>query len=885
MNLLQSLLTGVLMGTVLLTGATPMVQAAQGDLAPDLLSGKPEQVVRLANGLSVLVLKDARFPLVSTRLYVGAGSTYEKPEEAGISHVLEHMVFKGTTTRPKNAISQEVEAAGGYLNAATSYDYTVYITDMPDRHWKLGMDVVRDMAFNPSLDPAELESEKDVIVAELKRGEDDPGSRMFKNLISRSLQGTTYEHPVIGFEKTVRSLTVQNLRDYIARYYQPQNMLLVVVGNVEPTDVLAEAERQFGSYRNTSALPERLPLEVQKLPLSNKTPVVVEPGPWNKVYLAAALPVPGSASYQSVSLDALAYLLGGDRTSLFYRTFKYERQLVDSIHVSNIGFEGVGLFLVMAELNADKVGQFWKELAETFSGLKATNFTEQELERARLNLEDSLYRSKETLPGLASKLGFFQFFLGGEQGERNTVEAIRNVNATALQAVLDTWIHPDRLTATVLSPEGAAIPDLNAILASSWKGDTRSSGMTEAETGKTEIVQLGEGRTVVLIPDATLPYFSMNLAFSGGETLLDPSEQGLAALTSSVLTKETARYNASELQAFLSDRAASLGASSGMKRFTVSLTGPSRFNEDLFGLLKELVQNPVFSAEETARSVHDQIAAIRSREDQPLELAFRRLMPFLFPHSPCGYLQLGEIADVEKYTQDNVRSYWNRQKTRPWVLAIAGQFNREEVLNLARALPVPASPMLPPQEPQWTTEKALDIPMPDRKQAHLMLVFRTAPDTSPDAPTLNLLETTLSGMGGPLFRELRDRQGLGYTVTAFGQQNDELGMLVFYIGTEPDKLAQAEEGFRKIIADLQQNLLPASELNRGKNQLEGDYYRGLQSLGARAREAASLTLAGRPLSFTRDQIERSKDVTPEQIREIAKKYLIPGSEYTIKVLP
>ena len=195
MHLLQSLLTGVLMATVLCVGGTRTVQAA--DIAPELLSGKQEQVVRLSNGLSVLVLKDTRFPLVSTRLYVGAGSTYERPEEAGISHVLEHMVFKGTTTRPKNAISQEVEAAGGYLNAATSYDYTVYITDMPDRHWKLGMDVVRDMAFNPTLDPAELESEKDVIVAELKRGEDDPGSRLFKNLLSRALQGTAYEHPVL----------------------------------------------------------------------------------------------------------------------------------------------------------------------------------------------------------------------------------------------------------------------------------------------------------------------------------------------------------------------------------------------------------------------------------------------------------------------------------------------------------------------------------------------------------------------------------------------------------------------------------------------------------------------------------------------------------------
>ncbi|MFQ9865724.1 MAG: M16 family metallopeptidase [Bilophila wadsworthia] len=145
----MSLFLGVAAGAAI---AAPSPSSGASDIVPvipDPLSGKEEQVTKLPNGLSVLILKDTRFPLVSTRLYVHAGSSYETPDQAGISHVLEHMVFKGTDSRPKSAISQEVESAGGYLNAATSYDYTVYITDMPDRHWKLGMDVVRDMAFHP----------------------------------------------------------------------------------------------------------------------------------------------------------------------------------------------------------------------------------------------------------------------------------------------------------------------------------------------------------------------------------------------------------------------------------------------------------------------------------------------------------------------------------------------------------------------------------------------------------------------------------------------------------------------------------------------------------------------------------------------------------------
>ena len=589
----MSLFLGVAAGAAI---AAPSPSSGASDIVPvipDPLSGKEEQVTKLPNGLSVLILKDTRFPLVSTRLYVHAGSSYETPDQAGISHVLEHMVFKGTDSRPKSAISQEVESAGGYLNAATSYDYTVYITDMPDRHWKLGMDVVRDMAFHPTLDPQELESEKNVIVAELQRGEDDPGSRMFKTLLADTLKGTPYDRPIIGYEKTIRALTTQNLRDYIAKYYQPQNMLLVVVGNVDPAEVLTEAEKMFAPYKNTTPLKEVMPYEADRPPLPGSKPaLVVQPGPWNKVYLAAALPVPGSSSYQSATLDVLAYLLGGDRTSLFYKTYKYERQLVDSISVSNVSFERIGAFVVTAELDADKVEPFWTSLTKDFAALDASTFTPEQLERAKLNLEDDLYRSKETLSGLASKIGYFQFFMGGDQGERNAIEALRNVDNSMLKQVLAAWVQPNRLTTVVLPPKDAKMPDMQAILDKEWKSGAKASAAKTAEAGKTEVIDLGKGRTVVLIPDKTLPYVSANLTYSGGDALLKPSEQGLSALVSNVLTKGTAKRSATEMQAFLADRAAGLAASAGRKTFSVNLTTPARFNKDLFDLLGAVVPAP-----------------------------------------------------------------------------------------------------------------------------------------------------------------------------------------------------------------------------------------------------------------------------------------------------
>ena len=170
-------------------------------------------VTKLKNGLTVLIQEDRRFPLVSTRLYVHAGSGYEDPKEAGISHVLEHMVFKGTENYPKGQIAATIEELGGYLNAATSFDYTVYISDLPADAWKTGLKVLRDQAFYPTIDAAELESEKEVVISELERGEDSPFGLLFKKLQQQTMKGTTYAWPIIGYRDTIKAIT----RDDIIR--------------------------------------------------------------------------------------------------------------------------------------------------------------------------------------------------------------------------------------------------------------------------------------------------------------------------------------------------------------------------------------------------------------------------------------------------------------------------------------------------------------------------------------------------------------------------------------------------------------------------------------------------------------------------------------------
>ena len=875
----------LLLGILLL----PQLAAAAPQAAPanPSTSGNDTMLVRLKNGLTVYIIRDSRFPLVCTRLYVGTGSANETAEQAGISHVLEHMVFKGTEKRPKGQVARDVESLGGYLNAATSFDKTWYITDMPAKHWKTGMDVVKDMAFHPSLDPAELEAEKDVIVSELKGGDDTPTRRLFEDLQVAGLAHTVYGRPIIGFEKTIRAVTADDLRAYIRTWYQPQNMMLLVAGDIDPKAVLAHAEELFGDLKNDAILPEPAPVRLEGA--AGGPRVEVTRGPWNKVYLGIALPAPALGDQRSIDLDVLAYALGGDGTSQFYRKYRYEKQLVDSISVGNMSLDRAGLFYMVAQLDADKVEPFWQEFTRDLAALDAGKITPDVIERARFNYEDGMDRASETLDGLTSWKATVQFELGGPQGEANVRHALAAVDSARLRQAQDLWLRPDQVRVRVLAPEKAQLPDLDAILQCNWPApaaERQKAAAAAKKVGKREIVDLGQGRTVILQPDRTIPYVSLEILRPGGNALLKPADQGLAQLTAATLTDGCGTRDLDAMERFVAERAASLSASAGVQSFTVSLTGPARFNADYFALLGDLLHKPTFAEKDVRRQADTLKAALVRRQDNPMSFMGSKINGFLFPGGqPYGFDGLGTAENQDRFGPGDVQAFWKQQNAQPWILSVAGDFDREKVLAFARSLPVPTASAVDVAQPSWGADKRLPLSLPGRQQAHLLLAFHAVPLDHPDAPALMLLESVLSGQSGLLFNKLRDEQGLGYTVTAFYRSLPKAGFMAFYIGTTPRNLDVARQGFSGIIKDIKTDLLPADLLAKGLNRMEGSYYRGRQSLGARADEAASERLLGQPQDFQKRLLEKAAKVTPEQLREVARKYLLVDNMYEVTLLP
>lgn len=856
-----------------------------------------KKTFQLANGLRVILQKDDRFPLVSLRLYVRAGSAYETPKEAGISHVLEHMVFKGSKNYGDGEIAREIERNGGYLNAFTSFDQTGYVIDLPSSTWEKGLSVLKEMAFLPNFTSEHLASEKEVIVAELKRGHDSPGNVLFTQMIDGMFSGSPYAHPIIGYEETIRSFTVQNLYDYHEKWYQPQAMTLVICGNIDLNSAEKQVSSHFGSFTNDLDITPPL----RRSPGSSGPMADIQKGPWQKIRLTLAFPAPNLRDNKAIYLDLLTHIIGGDQTSPLFKKYKYDKRLVDSISMQNYSFEESGLVFVMATLEPENIKPFWLELLQDMR--QGFHFDKEDLARAQFALQDSFYRSRETLEGYASQIGHFNFYFSGATDAQNYLTTISTASLDTLNELYtETFqsqqagifgIIPEGMVFDQVTGDGAQVKNqdleswLMAELSNQWPAASspQEAARDEQTALQQEVITLDNGCSLILTPDATLPYISATMLFDGGEALLTPTKQGLGALTANVLTRGTKTKDYSAIQTFLADRAASLTASSNRQTFGLSFSSPSQYTQDLFALVNEVITAPAFSEGETDRAKENLQAAIIRSEEQPLSLAFRHLTAFLYPRHPYGFLQLGTPESIASFTHADLQAHWQAQRSYPWTLSVCGDFSKKDIVELARQLPSPAKTMRPLPPPSLTQEKELTLYLTDRQQAHLFLIFPIPGINTPDEAGLELLTNILAGQSGILFNELRDKQGLGYTVTAFPWKTQNAGALIFYIGTKPDSIQKAHSGFKEIISSLKTTPLDTLTLDRGKNILSGEYYRERQSLSARSAEGATLTAFGLPLDFKSSLITQSQVLTANDIQQIAQKYLNGDKSFILKILP
>ncbi|HEX2574598.1 MAG TPA: pitrilysin family protein [Polyangia bacterium] len=859
---------------------------------------------QLGNGLHVILQESHLAPVVAFQAWVGVGSADEPEELAGIAHVFEHMLFKGTARRGVGQIAHEVESSGGEINAWTSFDETVYHLVMSSRYFDTGLDIITDALRNSSFDPAELERELKVVREEVKQGEDAPSRVATQRLFARAYTKHPYRRPVIGYARTVERFTREELLRFFHEHYVASNITLVVVGDFDTPAARRQIEALWGDA------PRGAPVRLVPRP---EEPVQTEPravagrGDVRELHLSIAFHIPGLVHPDASALDVGAILLGQGDSSRLVREVKRNRQVVTDAYAYAYSPRDPGLLVAGATLPPGQLDVAFDALLDEILRLGREEVTPEELDKAKAIVESDAVYQKETVQGMARKLGFYRAVAGSLEHEAEYQRQVRDLGPRQLREALARYLRPENATVALLGPaqvvpqgdETQVEAHLVARLRAAWERAERRWGAPQVVADDVVREVLPSGTRVVVYRDTSVPLVAMRAVWEGGLRAEDERTNGVTNLIASLITRGTHTRSADALAHEVESMAGSIGGFSGRNSFGIRAEVMARHWERGLDILLDCVLHPRLSEEELEKERRQVLEELHTQEDSISSVTFRLFAQALYPRHPYRMDPLGTPESVGALTRAQLVDYYRRHfPPSRMTLAIVGDVDPAAVLARLRAAlgatpgEVPGLTLAPPL-PRVTSAAAHDAPREPRRvekflnkqQAHLVIGFPGTTISSPDRFALELLATILSGQGGRLFVELRDKRGLAYRVSAFSIEGLDPGYFAVYIATSPTNLEVAQAAIRDELNKVMDHLVGAGELERAKRYLAGAHDISLQRRSALASAISFNECYGLGWDEYRRYSTAILGVTAEEVRRVAREYLAPERAVVAVVRP
>ena len=841
--------------------------------------------------MTVVLEQQRQAPVVAFQVWVKVGSADESPEEVGLAHLHEHMLFKGTGRRGLGEIARSIEAHGGEINAWTSFDQTVYHVVMASRHARQGLDVLADAVRNSAFEAGELTREIEVVCEEIKRSLDMPSRRASKTLFAEAFRTHPYGRPVIGFEADVRAHTRERVLSFYGKHYQPSNIVLSAVGDFEEAELRSQVEELFGGNWARAELPGfHRPPE----PDFSSVRVALSHDDVKDAHLHLGFQLPGVEHRDTAALDVLAMLLGQGDASRLSLEVRRKRSLARDVNAWAWTPRERGLFAASLVAQPSTLREAFEETVRVMATLTRVEAERDEVETIKSLIEAEAVYQRETVQGLARKLGYYESMAGGLEREASYYEAVSQVTAPQLREVADRYFTFDRAVVTGLLPKETPLTEDQVREVLSRLSANRPASLParaiaaptplrlagnprKAKPGVT-VQKLGNGATIIVREERSVPLLAMRASFHGGVRYETPEHSGLTTLLARTITRGTTSLGAEAFSHLVDSMAGSISAIAG--RNSMSLRGEflSKHFERAFELFADALQHPAFSAEEFERERAQQLQDIASRDDRPSALAFELFGKTLWQAHPYRLSTLGEKTSVEQLSPDSMRGYHAKwMDPSQLTLAVVGDVDTELVLERARALlgttrggaaPAPAIAV----EPEWKGPRQARRTL-QKAQTHLVLGFPGARMFDPWRRGLEVMQTLLSGQSGRLFLELRDKRSMAYSVSAMVMEGLDPGSFSVYMGTSPEKVEAALAGIRAELTRLKEELVSEAELSRAKEHLIGTQGIGLQRNGARAGVMALDACYGLGAEAFLEYPKEIAAVTAEDVRRAAQRVI------------
>ena len=868
----------------------------------------PYEKYRLPNGLEVILSQDRSLPLVTVDIWYHVGAANEEPTRTGFAHLFEHMMFTGSKHVPRGLADKLLEAAGASdSNASTSFDRTNYYDTLPSNQLELALWTHADRMgyLLDALDQKALSNQQDVVRNERRERIENQPYGIVDEAVFRSLfpVGHPYRPYIMGSHADIQAARLADVRDFFKRYYRPNNATLTIVGDFDPATAKRLVNKYFGSFRRGPDVAR--PEVVTPAITGERRETVTDQIELERVDLAWL--TPPRFKPDDAELSIAATILAGGKSSRLHKRLVYELQLAQEVSAAQDAYALTSIFDVQAFARpGHTAAELQAAIDVELDRFAAEGPTEAEVERARNQIERSMYQGLQKVVGRADTLNMYNQYTGDPGYLPKDIARYAAVTTASVQNAVRAHLRKDARVvvfavrgAKKLDPEPAATPpprtrateSINAD--ESWRRKPPPAGPAPVPTlPAPQSFKLANGLTVLHLQRPALPIVSAQLVVNAGLGANDPALPGAADFAAGMLEEGTTTRNAVQIAQEIEQLGAAYSAQTRRDATVLRIDALARNFPAALGLVADIAQHPTFPAEEVERQRKAHLSAIvEAREDAGTlaEVAFSQAV--YGPGHPYGRSNLGTEESMQRIGEADLRDFWRRW-FRPdnAALIVVGAIDAAELRPLAERLwaswaaaPIAAAPK--PETPAASAAaRVVIVDKPSAPQAELRIGRIGTVRTTPDFPALQVLNEAIGGgFTSRLNLDLREEKGYTYGIGSRFEYGRRPGPFVVRTAVKSDVAIPA---IREILAQLKRAgaaPLTPEELQRARGSLTRSLPAMFETNGATGSSFGELFAYGLPLDYFRRLPSQLTGVRAADLPPLAKRYFDPASMVVIAV--
>ena len=856
-------------------------------------SGGIKEYKMTSNNLRVLLKKDKSAPVATFMVTYEVGSRNEAIGYTGSTHLLEHLMFKGSrkfNTTKGNSVFQTLQSLGARMNATTWLDRTNYFAVLPSEHLESLIEIEADRMRNAWIKEEDRQSEMTVVRNEFERGQNSPSGVLDEHIWATAYHAHPYHHSTIGWKEDIENVSIERLKEFYDTFYWPNNATAIAIGDFEEKDALAMIKKHFGKIRkSTKPIPEVYTAEPEQEGI--RTVTLKRAG--QQGIVGVAHKTPSATNKDAAAFMVLSSILSSGKNSRFYKNIT-DKGLTTSIYIWDSLFKDPGLFTVYANLSPDVKHKTVESLIiQEYEKIKTDGVTEAEVKKAQAQLVAAMKFSQDGSYAIAS--GLNEAIASGDWTLYTTYsEKIKNVTKEDVQRVVVEYFKEDLSTIGYFIPKNKGAQGERAITSAKELEKIKKKYITgaEEESLSSKIVQSEPISGVRLFSlERGSGVVTMQGSFLGGDVYSNENRR-VSDMVASMLDQGTKNMSKFEISEKLESVGARLNFFNGQARVGFSGKFLEEDTEMVFEIMADQIKNPLFSEQELEKVKKRAIAGYKRSKESTRGNAMNNMLEAFYgkdhQNSPTNPDQA--IEDIKKITAQNLEEYHSKNYgTGSMVIVVVGDIKHQELEKMVKESfgGWKKSPLNTKKEERVASKKAGKVYLTMQDKTSTDFLVGTALEIDryhPDYLPLYLGTHTLGGnFSARLMQTVRVKEGLTYginsSLSGFGNGNDGYWMVG---GTfAPQLLSKGESSTLREVKLWLEKGITQKELDVTKSTLTGGFQVGFDTTGGLASGILSAVVTHNSLEYLDSYPEQVKKITLDQVNEAIKKYITLDGLYRV----